>query len=74
MKAIPVAPVFNKEVVLISFILPRLHATMRASSINRSPGKLEAEINNSFSPLTVTVVGVKRFLSPHGLVEVQPPC
>ena len=72
-KAIPVAPVSNKEMVLISFILSRLHATMRASSVNKLPGRLEAEINNSFSAPTATVIGIRRFPPLHGLVEAQPP-
>ena len=73
MKAIPVAPVSNKEIVLISFILLRLHATTRASSVNKSPDRLEIKINNSFSLPTATVVGVRRFLPPRGLVEARPP-
>ena len=73
MKTIPIAPVSNKEVVLISFILLRLHAITRASSVNRLPGRLETEINNGFSPPTVTVAGVRCFPPPRGLVEVRPP-
>ena len=68
MKVIPVAPISNKEVVLISFILPRLYATTRASSVNKLPGRLEAKINNGFSPPTATFVGIICFLLPHGRV------
>ena len=62
MKVIPVAPISNKKMVLILFILPRLHATTRALSVNRLPGRLEAEIYNGFSLPTATIVGVRRFL------------
>ena len=73
MKAIPVAPISKKKVVLISFILSRLHATTKASSVNRLPDKLEAKINNGFSLPTATVVGIRHFLPPYGLVEAQLP-
>ena len=73
MKVIPVAPMSNKEVILISFILPRLHAITRASSVNRLPGRLEAEIINGFSSPTATVVGIRCFPPPRGLVEARPP-
>ena len=66
MKALPVTPVSNKEVVLISFILSRLHATTRASSVNRSLGRLEAENNNNFSSPTATFVEVIYFPPPRG--------
>ena len=69
MKAILIALVSNKEVVLILFILPRLHVTTWVLSVNRSPGRLEAEINNGFSLSTATVVEVKRFLPPRSLVK-----
>ena len=63
MKAILIAPVYNKKMVLISFILPRLHATIRALLVNKMLGRLDVEINNSFSPPTATVVGVRCFPS-----------
>ena len=74
MKIIPVAPVSNKEVVLISFILPRLHMTMRASSVNKLPNRLKAKINNSSSPPTATFVGVIYFPLLHNQVEAQSLC
>ena len=73
-KAILIAPVSNKEVVLISFILFRLHATTRVSSINKTSNRLEAKINNSFSLSTATFVGVICFLLLHDWVEAQPLC
>ena len=69
MKAISVASVSNKEVVLISFILLRLHVTMRASLINKLPGRLDAKINNGFSLPTVTFVRIICFLLLHDRVE-----
>ena len=74
MKVILIAPISNKEVILISFILLRLHATTRASLVNRLSGRLEAKINNSFSLLTATVVWVRYFLPPCSLAETQPSC
>ena len=69
MKAIPVALVSNKEVVLILFILPRLHAITRALSVNKLSNRLEVEINNGFSLLTATVVEVRHFLPLYSLVK-----
>ena len=69
MKAILVASVFNKEVVLISLILLKLHATTKASLVNKLPGRLDAEINNGFLLLTATVVGVRLFLPLRDLAK-----
>ena len=74
MKAIPIALVSNKEMVLILLILPRLYATTKALLVNKLLGKLEAEINNSFSPPTATFVLVICFLLPHSWVAAQPLC
>ena len=71
MKAIPIAPVSNKEIVLILFILPRLHATTKASLVNKLPDRLKAEINNGFSPLTATFIGAICFPPPRDQVKVQ---
>ena len=66
--------IHNRLTVSISFLLPKLHKTARASSENKSPGKLEAEMINGLSPPTAIFAGVKRFPPPRGLVPVQPLC
>ena len=73
MNEYPVAPVSNKAVVLISLLFSKIHGVTKASSAKKSPGKLDDDTINGFSPLLTTSAEVPRF-PPVALVPSVPPC
>ena len=74
MNAILVASISSRITDLILFLLPKLHKTTKALSVNKLFDELEEEMINDFSPPTAIFAKLKHFLFPHDLVLVQLLC